>query len=546
MENIKLISDIDGTIYKQNDIVDYGYIKSLQIQKYSKIMREFRINKSINILTRGDSLSYGYDTNSLDKRVVSPLKTDLDTAHKVTRASKNYPEALKEYIDNVYGIGSCSIENIGYSGAWVKYSFDEYYKFRTNNLEIIMLGTNDSRLANCPYKGDVTQYSIYYEQLIIREILMGNALVIMLPIQTKMTKDLDVETFRVACKMLAEKYSIPCLDASEMLESYEHTIWSDNTHLTGEGYTTLGYRVGSALLNENMIAPKIIDENSVLLMSPTQDSCYYKGDSLFYNASSGYTPNSIDGDRIACRLNSGGEIIYTFYSNQEGLVALPSLFMYEDAKLEISLDNKIRQAKYRNVHTMYSNSTWDGSNPSSVTLTNVKTSRAYSKSNIVGTFGDSNVLKINNKGWHTLTFKNVGTTAINLFGVEFLSSEDYSSLNKLKYRTLFDSAVGVSSGNIILSDEISNFNSFVIYYDFAGVGSVECDFNSFARQSIRVSNLSNSSGVLTEYVSELGLSMTNELTLNIELNKAIVRAETGIATAYTNNPMVIKKIIGKI
>lgn len=543
---IKLIANIDGTDYKKGDVIDYNFIKTLQIQQFSDIMRNFRVNKKINILTRGTSLTYGYDEKSADKREPSTNTTDTGRTHKRCRASKTYPEALKEYIDGIFGKNSCTIENIGYSGAWVKFSFDEYYKYRTNNLEIIEFGTNDSRLDNCPYKGDVKQFTYYYEQLIVREILMGNGLILLVPIQTRKTRDLDVETFRTVSYMLGEKYGIPVIDGSELLESYEYTIWSDETHLTGEGYTTEGYRIGASLLNKSIVNPQKVSENSILLMSPVQDSCYYKGDAIFYTAPTGYTPNSIDEHRIACRLNSGGELIYTFYAEKEGLAVLPSLFMYADAKLEIILNNKIKQAKCRNVHAFYKNSTWDGSNPSSITITNTQGDKAYAKQNMSYWFGDDNILKINNKGWHTLRLKNVGESAINLFGVEFLSSEDYCRASKLDYVTLFYDANGVKSGDIQLNDELINFNTVIIFYDFAGIGSTESDFKSFNEHNIRLINLSNSDGILTEYVGEMAITKKDEKTLSITRNKAISRNEQGVATLYSSNLISIKKIIGRL
>ena len=543
---IKLIANIDGTDYKKGDLIDYNFIKTLQIQQFSDIMRNFRKNKTINILARGTSLTYGYDETSSDKREPSINTTDTGKTHKRYRASKTYTEALKEYIDGIFGENSCNIENIGYSGAWVKFSFDEYYKYRTNNLEIIEFGTNDSRLDNCPYKGDVKQFAYYYEQLIVREILMGNALVLIAPLQTRKTKDLDVETFRTPVFMLGEKYGIPVIDGSELLESYEYTIWSDDTHLTGEGYTTEGYRIGASLLNKSIVNPQKVSENSILLMSPVQDSCYYKGNAIFYTATTGYTPNSIDGDRIACRLNSGGELIYTFYAEKEGLVVFPSLFMYANAKLEISLNNKIKQAKYRNAHAFYKNSTWDGSNPSSIIINNIQGDKAYAKQNMYYWFGDDNILKINNKGWHTLTLKNVGESAINLFGVEFLSSEDYCRTSKLDYITLFHDTNGVKSGDIQLNDELKNFNTIIIFYDFAGIGSTESDFKSYNEHNIRLINLSNSDDVLTEYVGEMAITKKDEKTLSITRNKAISRNEQGVATSYSGNLISIKKIIGRL
>lgn len=542
----KLIENIDGTDYKKGDLIDYSFIKTLQIQQFSDIMRNFRVNKKINILTRGTSLTYGYDENSTDKREPSTNATDTGRTHIRYRASKTYPEALKEYIDNIFGENSCTIENIGYSGAWVKFSFDEYYKYRTNNLEIIEFGTNDSRLDNCPYKGDVKQFTYYYEQLIVREILMGNGLILLVPLQTRKTKDLDVETFRTVSYMLGEKYGIPVIDGSELLESYEYTIWSDDTHLTGEGYTTVGYRIGASLLNKNIVNPSKVSENSILLMSPVQDSCYYNGDAIFYTATTGYTPNSIDKDRIACRLNSGGSIIYTFYAEKEGLIVMPSLFMYDNSILEISLNNKIKQAKYRNVHAFYKNSSWDGSNPSSVILINEQGDKPYGKQNMYYWFKDENILKINNKGWHTLTFENIGDTPINLFGIEFLSSEEYCRASNLNYITLFYNSDGISDGDIILKDSILNYNIVTIYYDFAGISSCDCDFKAFNEHNIRLINLSNSNDTLTEYVGEMAITKKDEQTLSIIRNKAISRSEQGIATSYSSNLISIKKIIGRL
>ena len=532
--NIRLKSDIDGTDYKQGDVVDFEYIKTQQIKLYSSIMRKMRLENSIKILCRGDSLTYGFDITSDNIISASETPTDLGREHSRTRAPMTYPQALNIYLNSM-GINA-TVENIGYSGAWVEFSYQHYYLNRSGYLEIIQLGTNDSRLDNCPYKGDVERFVDDYEQLIIREILMGNALILVEPIQIRQTYDEDVDSFRRPIRLLAQKYNIPLINGDEMLNNYSYDIWSDNTHLNSKGYEILGYRMGATILNKDITQPQIIKSNSILLMSPIQDSVRYRGDSIFYTSTSGWSPDSIDVDRVCARLNNGGELHYTFYNTEENLVVLPNVYMYENATLNMQLNLGVEQAKVENTWAFRTGN-------DKILLGNVNwkndtgENHTFAKPNIDYFFNDQ-LMIIPNIGWHTLTLKNTGEAAINLFGIEFLSIEDFLNVNDGSTANLYVNSEGISSGNIELGDNISNYSKLVVHSYFAGNISNIVDLQVFNNQEIRVVNIDNDSNQV--YCGEMVLEKTDDTNISITKNVG-VRISDG---EVLESPFSIRMITG--
>lgn len=540
MLQIKLVSDIDGTKYKKGDSVDINYISLLQNQNLSYQLRKLHKTKDVSILFRGDSLTYGYDETSSDNLEPSLDLTDTGLTHKRRRAKINYPHATVELLNKVLN-GNITYSNIGYSGSWVQYSFENYYNYRTNNLELIMLGTNDSRLENCPYKGDVKEFIKWYEQLVIREILMGNGLILLTPPQNKGFKDDDIKTFELAVEMIGKKYNVPVLNTSHLLDGYEYTCWSDNTHLTSKGYQIFGYKVATFLLQRNILNPLTINSGNILLTSPMNDNSYHNEEAIYYTASSGYTPDSFDEERVACRLNPNGEITHSFYANEDGLVVLPTMYMYANSSLEIKLLDGVQQAKAKLTTSEYKLSDWDGENKSLISYLSNE-DKAYSKINIIKRF-NGEVLRINSKGWYTLTLKNTGTEPLNIFGIEFLGCELYENMKNRSYKsTLFSNSDGVEIGEINLIESVTDFDNLIIYYNYSGIGSSILDFNTFTKQDIRVVNLSNTDNVLSKYFSEMELSLVDNNTISITRNKSLQELN-GVTQLYDVKNKIVK-IVG--
>lgn len=554
-DKISLIADVDGTDYKQGDIIDISFLISEQSKNYSHLIKNLHTKESVSIICRGDSLTYGYDVNSEDIIDASTELTDLGTSHSRTRAGKQYPQMLGEYLKQ-YGY-DVSVTNLGYSGIWAKKSFDEYYKKRSDSLEFIMLGTNDSSLTSCPYVGDVKQFIDYYEQLIIREILFGNGLILIQPINTRNTTNLIMESFRTAVYLLGNKYKIPVIDGSDIIKHYNYTIWSDSIHLNSLGYSILGCAIASSIAVQDLTQPKQLFDGTILLTSPTIDSCCYVNENASYSVSSvGYTPDStMKGGRSFCRLNTGGEIIYTFYNNVENLVLLPTIYLNANTRIRFQLNFGLPQSKTPLTTSNYQGISWDGTLPNGINLETAETSYSFSKTSANIDFIDNQPLILANKGFYSLRITNISATddgSANLFGIECMSIESWYNLcNRSKYRILYNNTDGIGDVETVieLTESMNHFDvlSFNTYY--FGLETNIVDFSTGSIQYIKHINLvddgTDTADAKTAY-NEIRLQKIDDYHIKITMNKSIIRNENGVSTVMngTSYLSTIQKITG--
>ena len=541
---IALMSDIDETIYKKGDRIEIGFLISEQLKNYAYHIRKLHLGQLINIICRGDSLTYGYDVTS-SNIIEGSIVTDTGRKYTQTKAPKQYPMMLEEYLNRL----GCNVKvtNLGYGGAWAKFSYDEFYKKRGDSLVIIELGTNDSRNNSCPYKGDIKKFIEYYEQLIVREILWGNSIILIQPINTRNMRDIDIETFRAAVKMLGDKYCIPVLDGSEFVNNYEYTIWSDGTHLNDIGYSIKASKIASAIAIQDFTQPKEIFGGTILLTRPTLDSCRcLNKNAIYFTASAGYTPNPIDAGKLACRLNQGGEIAYTFYNNVENLVLLPTIYLTTNAKIEFELDFGLPQSKTPLTTANYKYAEWDGTLPNKWILENTGANYSYSKITANKNWIENQPLILANKGFYTLLIKNSSNTTegwANFFGIEFLTIENWYNLcNRSKSNRLFTNSTGVSEvGAIIeLSDNISNYDYLLVYADFFGYRTFVIDYNVANHQYINVDNISDNVSNFTRVHNEIRIDKVDENHLKISTNGTIYVDANGVGSRKTDEAYLTK------
>lgn len=532
-----LIEDVDGTDYKKGQKIDVDDIIRLQAINYSYLMRKLKKNESepnevVNIICRGDSLTYGYDVNSTDKRPSVNKPNDKGIAQTTTIASTTYPEALLQAMEKFNK--SVTIENIGISGTTCEGSFNDYYKARTNSLELIMLGTNDSRNTNYPYFGDIERFINYYEQLIIRSTLWGNAIIMIQPPSNQYMRDLNIETYRVAIKKLADKYGITLLDASEMTTGMDHTHWSDATHFTGKGYRYLAYSIANAICIQDSNQPLLINSGSVLMTRPTEDSCIFLGDCRYSMSATGYTPYSFISNNVPKRgvgiFFGDGKIIYTFKTTEDNLVVLPTVYCQSDCGFKVTLDHGLEQTCTPLSTSSYQFTDFDNRRSSQMILDYVGRNSKYDYRN-KKKFNE--MLIINHKGWHSLTFEPINPSVLTdtsfnvVYGIEFASMEDWHNMTKYnRYDTLYHSSQEIGTPTptgtkITLSNNISDYNYLIVSYNCLGVENRIVDFSINTTQNIRSFNISNAVGQFDMAFNELTLEKETENTILISSNKSV-------------------------
>lgn len=436
--NIKLVKDIPSTDYVQGQLIGGDFIRTRQIINYADFFRKLRKKESVQICCMGDSLTNGQDTVSADVRPVAsdPTRVSGEATSSQTIASVTYPEALRNRLRTVYG-EQVNVINRGYSGDWVKAGYTRYNTKHDSDLTIIMYGTNDSRASWVPedIRGNLEEYIYWYEQLIVREILWGKAVIIMKPPKLLSASDLDVDIFRNALDALGEKYCIPVIDTEEFTANYSNSIYCDTTHFNGMGYSIFASRVAALLIGEGAFNPKKIMDGSKLLTRPTIDNIVYMGGAYFDTDTGVDTPNENNSAKgIVARIPAGGSIIYSFYVEEDDLVALPYAYLVSGGTFKLELDFGVTQAQNSLDGALYLDRTTPDS---TVQYTSYSNAGLYNKSKILD--DNLSILRIVGKGWHTLRISSVDNTTV-FSGLEFIAYEDvkqYKDINKLNTKQGF-------------------------------------------------------------------------------------------------------------
>jgi lysophospholipase L1-like esterase len=433
--DLKLLMNVNGTTYKMNDSISVAKITRLQNLYMAEFLRKLRKGVPVTIACMGDSMTYGHDTSSSNKRPADTTPCDDGSKHSFTRASITYPESLQKYLNKMYA-DNVTVINRGYSGDYVKKGVDRWNKKHNAYLTIIMYGTNDSRANYVPaeYRGNIEQYLKWYEQAIVREILWGKAVVIFTPPKLQSFGDLDVDTFANGLVQLCEKYNVPCIDTELFTINY-NSIHSDGVHFNGVGYEIFGMKSASVFVAENLLKPQHVRGGTKLLNRQTIDSFVVKG-TYSYNATSGaYTPSELNNTGgSVLNLNPGSSITYSFYCEEDDMFVIPYIYTGAE-KIKIVLDHGIKAQE-----NSLDASIAMGAKP----LDNNKLVLEFTNSNRLLIDKDGvytkgiECLRIPTKGWHTLTISNEhkqstdGTLVIN--GIEFVNYDVYAKyVNINKY-----------------------------------------------------------------------------------------------------------------
>lgn len=481
---IKIEQDIDSTAFKGGRKVDINYLKSIQAQKYALAMRKLRKGEALTITCQGDSMTYGYDVNSADVRPADTTPIPDGSTHTPTRASTTYPEALAEYLSSVYSGGVTTI-NRGYSGDYAARSYTRWFTKHAGDLTILMLGTNDSRKTDVPNYGDVEHYLYWMEQIIIRELIWGKAVILMTPPKLQVASDMNVETFAHALHLLGHKYGIPVIDTQELLANYSSSIYSDVTHLNGAGYRVLGAKVSAAFIGEGVAKPYQVSTGSTMLMRPMVDNIHYISNSGFYSAATTGTPDEAGaGAGIFASIEPDGSVIYSFYNQIDNLVLLPNFYLFANSNLRLTVDFGVQQPQRSLDSTYFINRTQHEDLTNYVEYSSA-TTLTFDKKYLLQ--NKLEPLFILTKGWHTIKVSATVTKAY-WYGLEFMSFQEYYNLKNLgsiKETLLFEGAA--SSGVVTLTEDITKFKHLLVVTGSATDGSLQTGIaRGFGANNFRV------------------------------------------------------------
>lgn len=417
-QQIVLESDVDAT-FKKGHKLDSSFLKDKHTLNYAMYRKKVSNKEPITSTHQGDSLTYGWDTVSANKRPAITGTTSngetYPTSH--TRAAISYPEALQEYLQPILGSGF-KAKNRGYSGDYAKESYDHWNVKHDGDINFIMLGTNDATHTTIPeeFYRHLDTYLYWMEQVVIREILWGKAVVLLTPPKMQNTgsdSNKYVDIYRNALFKLGSKYNINVVDTELFFANQPSTIYSDPTHFNDKGYRLLGAKVASLVLSESLDNPIKVYNGTKLLTRSTIDGAVYFGDAYFDSISGGDTPEEVNTiTNISGRINTNGGVIYTIYNEVEDVMIFPLLYSTSTVRIEIDFNTVVP------VPSLDTAQFKDYSNNSNLT----EISPGDFLNNGTYDIEKTNLIALKTKGWHTIKITNVGNVNnIVLQAVEFLN-----------------------------------------------------------------------------------------------------------------------------
>lgn len=319
----RLDSDFDYLNSQVSDIVDrkLKYIEKQQTY-ISRFHNKLVKNEGVSIGFYGDSMTYGYDTQSADKRPHS-VTDNAGGVYTQTRASKTFPEAFKEIMDDVYGVGKVKIVERGIGGDYVSKALTRWLP-KTHpigtDIAVMNYGINDSRLASCPYAGNTDEFLKYYRQLIEAELDNGTGIILMTPFKVR-TTDVRIQAFETAVINLAKEYEIPVIIGDEMASNMSYKWYSDATHWNGQGYKYVGTRIASCFIGDGILNPTRVSENTQLLTRRQLDGIWWDATNkeIYHSSPATYpTPDeAVDKGGLAIRIGVNSTVYYSFYAEKD-------------------------------------------------------------------------------------------------------------------------------------------------------------------------------------------------------------------------------------
>lgn len=427
---------IDDTINNKFQEIDNIYNNMYYLSNfYNKILSH---KTPIIINCQGDSLTYGQDNVSSDKRSPDPGTTDSGASHIQNRASITYPEQLQNLFNQFFTLQNITINNLGFSGDTAITSYEKWFNNRNADLVLLMLGTNDSgegAWVSSNYRNNVELYLKNMEKIIQQYLNWNTAIILLTPPALNKNSNkmingsINTQIYRNGLKLLGNKYNIPIIDTDNLItNNFDSSYYSDGTHFNSKGYKNFANQLfsifaGTGILNDNFNIYNIYRTNATTdypIISNNIDNVLYD------KASSAST-----GNNSFIKLSQNGKIMFGFNCKFDNALVFPVISTKEDNVVNINLDNSDIQSngtlKNFNGFNLKPNLNIDNYN--------INTKQKKLIANMVNSIINNCYILINSKGLHNITISNNSNTAIYFNGFYVMPLEYASSLIK---RLCFD------------------------------------------------------------------------------------------------------------
>ena len=311
---------------------------AIALQKLSK-------GEKLTIICQGDSMTYGQDTVSSDKRPKDASICDNGTGHTYERAGMVYPEALKIYLDEVYPNSNHTVINKGHSGDWVEQGYNRWNKNSNADIVFLMYGSNDADLnaswVPSDVRGNLEKYINDYRKLIERYLNWGTAVVLLTPTRSLGQENTKIgrigEGFRNALTLIGKKYNIPVIDAESFSNGWDNSYYSDSTHFNSKGYKAFAGRLISTLIGNILSNDYKLYSNENIGVRLTRDNLVINNGATVSESENSYGQVEYTEGRGLVLLPSNGKCYYSFETVEDNVILIPVYGCYGKS-LKFTLD----------------------------------------------------------------------------------------------------------------------------------------------------------------------------------------------------------------
>lgn len=464
-----------------------GYVQQLYTKQYAQVIARLRqapsLGRAATIVCYGDSITFGQvgDPNypGANQTLNQPTGSGDGSIHHFNQLAAPWPETMKSFADQVFGIDKVAVINRGYSGDRVGTSYRRSRFAVGQNISYIALGTNDQLFATSNgtdqtglfktddgYGGSYAfeRFTSAYRKYIYREILRGSVPIIMTPAPhfsllgydgTLLSAAKILAYYNNALHALAKEFDLLVLDGADILGNYDNaTVTTDGIHPNGLGANIMAARAIAPLCGRGWHNPEVIVGERSLTASVLTESIEGFGVREVTNTlNTNSRGRPFDTDRaLDLVINSDtGRLFYSFRLDEDEKAVFPIGYASENTQFNYNADFGIttpavkltmNETKPINVRDLF-----PGDRQIATTAARQYMSEAA--------FGSP--LIITGKGWHTVSI-GVGTGALVLNGLRFV--------NDAGWRTLALSSGFTQYGNIApayrVRDAVLEFRGIVL------------------------------------------------------------------------------------
>lgn len=388
--------------------------KSKQLLNMNNYIQLLFYNNDTSVGCVGDSLTYGLDEKSEDKRNSTSDPTDVGIS-KNTISKYTYPQVLKGCLQEMLG-KSIDVKKLAVGGHTLTSALNTWKTNYNLKIAFMMFGTNDGYREE-----NVKQFTLNYFELIKRFLDWGTAVVLMTPPKKNNYSEIQ-DVHAEAVINIGKMLNIPVIDTREIFQGYPtDTLTTDGVHFKPEFYYLLGVKVANfMLLKRNTYSPFTIETGKHLYVDIQTNNCFIPNNyNQSVNYSDTYSPLNVGNSATqgtSITINNGGKIFFSFYSCKD-IVLVPLFKSSTDGILRTEINFRTSQP-----YSMSKIDTKEKIQPlHNKTFTQGET-RLKGK---YGSLSLSDNIFITSKGYNSIMVTNAGTGSVVFYGFEVYELNAY-------------------------------------------------------------------------------------------------------------------------